>query len=180
MPDEQGTGVIKWAATSDDLIEMIEHELKGEELVENKTTYKDALGNDSEDVSYAWKKSDKLDTALTEEGIKKIGRKLRTFLTRNVYLSNFSEEQTNKLAKDILLCINSELFYNAKQWRLKPEDYNSLITDMQALVIPSLRRPLGEGERKFYKTTTQELIQSVQSAKQSLANAATNLFGNQK
>lgn len=119
----------KWRLQMEDVIEVVEHNLRGEKW-----------DNDS-------KKWVELGTRImNEEGVVSISSTLSLFLNKNAFLSNFSEDDVLNLTKNIHKTLCTDLYYNWQRWKFKPE-YNIITRKIAILVFMGLKRAQEEGER---------------------------------
>lgn len=170
--------MFKWALSGEDIINTFEHILKGERLqeVENKTIDK-VTGEEIKTYSQEWVLHKGSRALLNESGISKIINSMYTFLNRNMYLANLSEERALKITRDVCLSVNRQLFFGNKLYNLSTDDYGSVVNQLLTLCLSATSRPMNEGERKFFKTTTQEIRQLVSSDKGGGGSGGGNLFG---
>ena len=163
MEQDSKAEFAKWALTGEDIVSSYQHILEGEivEPVIQQELMPDGTTTNVQ-VNQWTKKGTPL---LSDEGIQQLTTTLLGFLNRSVFLSNLTEKRAMGLAQDILLTVNKKLLLSVKDFGLKTENYEQIITQLEGLMIPSLLRAFEEGERKFYAKTTQEIIQRIGSDK---------------
>jgi len=146
----------RWQLESEDILENLEHDLRGERWFVDKT------GHGS------WNKEDEThEPFLNEKGVKAIINILKPIVNKNTFLTNYSEERVNDLLFFISNKITRTLYCNYDEFEIKPEFFPILNEMIQTFLESSLRRPQEQGERKFLSSTEQRriLVQEGQSQK---------------
>ncbi len=175
MDDNEGKeGMFKWSLSGEDIVIQFQHILQGDQLVATYKTETLPDGTTQQIQILEWdKKGDKL---LNDVGIQQISTTIYSFLNRSVFLSNLTEARAMQLARDLLLTVNKKLFLDHEAFGLKESDYEHIITELEELVIPSLFRPVDEGERRFFTKTSSENRQIITTDKSGIG-ASSGLFG---
>lgn len=156
-PDQaRDAGLTRWQLDSDDIIESLEHDLRGETLKMNPDTGLEL-----------WEKDKNHQPFLNEVGIKAVVNILKPIVNRNTFLTNYSEERVNDLLFYISNKITRTLYINYKDFEIKPRFFPILNEMIQTFLESALRRPQDQGERKFLSSTEQRriLIQEGQQRK---------------
>ena len=161
--DDERTGMFKWALSGEEMITQFQHLCRGEQATSTPVTQTMPDGTKYETVQTKWTKVS--DALMNELGIQSVSSTLYSFLNRNVFLTNLSEHRGMNLARDILLAVNEELFLNRKKYDLLSTNFNSVVTKVETLCISAIQRPFEQGEKKFWKGTSQEIIQKLESNK---------------
>lgn len=136
----------RWQLESDDLLESLEHDLRGEYWV----TDENGRGN--------WKKSENHTPFLNEKGVKAIINILKPIVNRNTFLTNYSEERVNDLLFFLSNKITRTLYFNYDEFEISPEFFPILNEMIQSFLESALRRPMEQGERRFIGSTEQRRI----------------------
>lgn len=124
--------VTKWLESSEDLIFELEMDLAGKKYNPETGRYEDTGAG---------------------EIINAVGRRelisfLKTLLSKNVYMSNFTEKDINTRAKIIDMAINDYLFLNCERINLKEELYDLVLEKISTMIYAALRRAYQANEKK--------------------------------
>ncbi len=176
MPDLINSDMFKWSLSGEDIVATFQHILRGESLEIIEKTETDATGQPYTKQVAKWSKTNESEALLNSRGEKELTNTLYTFLNRNTYLSNFKESRALKIARDLLLAVNRDLFFYSDDFAMADRSYNFIITQLQTLLLAAIYRPVDEGERKFYKATVQEIRQVLSSTKDGREQSGA-LFG---
>ncbi len=172
MDDDGKEGMFKWSLSGEDIVIQFQHILQGDQLMATMKTEALPDGTTQQIQMLEWIK--KGSPLLNETGIQQISTTLYSFLNRSVFLSNLTETRAMQLARDLLLTVNKKLFLDHLAFGLSDNDYEHIITELEELIIPSLFRPVDEGERRFFTKTSSENRQIITSDR---STAPAGLFG---
>jgi hypothetical protein len=134
--------MIIWQLDPKEIIDEIEHYLRGEKLVSNPDTKKRewvAWGN----------------PLMAEEGIKTIISLLRARLNKVLVLSNLPDDQVRRIALEVRWDIIDLLFMMYKEWQIRKEYLSAIVKFIDHEVYALLRRAFEDGERNKIYTTQQ-------------------------
>lgn len=159
MPEEKGTTVssqdmawtsspetIRYQLGTEDLIESIEHNLKGERFNATKQIWE--------------KKEARL---VNDEGIKTFMTIVSSKLNRNTFLSNLSEDDVLRIAMETRQNVGNLIFLNYGKFEIDKCNFDTVIQAIDHPVICALRRAQGEGERRFLgktQSTSERIVTS--------------------
>jgi hypothetical protein len=133
---------MRWQFTPDDILEFIEHELRGEDF--------DYQNN-------VWKRTG--EPIMNEKGIRFLISMLRKRLNKIIFLSNLTDDHIY----DIMLTLSNDLtqviFTNGEQWELDfgRSFQDTLVNDICDLVFIGLRKAYEQGDRRSLNTITKVL-----------------------
>ncbi len=91
------------------------------------------------------------DPLMTDEGIYRL-RLLLENLGKNLFLSNFTKEDINKIMRSIRLTVIKFIARNYDKYQIKREDWDIILTTIETLFFTALKRAYLEGERKSLAT----------------------------
>ena len=133
----------RWQLSAWDLLNDLEHDLKGEFWNEN---------------TRLWEKAEYSNQLLNDKGVRAIISLLKPIVNKNTFLSNLREERVNKLLLFISNRVCETLYFNFKEFDIKPEFYFILNEMIQDFLETAFRRPQDEGERSFIRSTEQRRV----------------------
>lgn len=137
--------LIEYQLELDNILERIEHLLKGDIL----TTDKD--GN----VYYKQVKDSK-QRVFNDYGVQFLMNIMSFYLNRNTILSNYTEERINQILYDFGYEITDQIFINSDQMGMDTKDkekrYSIVIMELLHTVESAYNRALGGGERESLRT----------------------------
>lgn len=134
----QSNDLVKWQLTTYDLLDEIEHRLRGEVFNHKEGKYE--------------KKFERL---MTEEGINKIMNFLFSYVDKNSILTNFTMEDVRRLSKDARNALSELLAFNFVKWELNKGDLTMIVVMIDEKIYAVLRRAFNDGERRHLNTVSQ-------------------------
>ena len=155
--------MIIWQLDPREIIEEIEHFLRGEKLGINKETNKREW--------MAWG-----EPLMTESGIKTIITLLRSRLNKVLVLSNLDDEQVMRIALETRLDIIQLLFTMGDEWKIRREFLSSIRAFIDHQVYTLLRRAYQDGERGKIYTAQQYVKQEIIDDRQQEKRGFFGLF----
>lgn len=137
VPEHQrSSDLMKWQLSTFDLIEDLEHDLKGERFDKEKNDW----------ISTGSK-------FLNDEGVKAIMSILTARINKNTILSNLNEKEISRIMIDFSRDLIDLFFTNREDYEIKKEHLDLLVRKVVDFVYISLKRAFEEGERSFLKQT---------------------------
>lgn len=137
VPEHQrSSDLMKWQLSTFDLIEDLEHDLKGER--------------------FSKKKNDWIKTGtrfVNDAGVKAIMSILTARINKNTILSNLTEKEISRIMLDFSRDLIDLFFTRRVDFDIKKEDLDILLRKIVDFVYISLKRAFEEGERAFLKQT---------------------------
>ncbi len=119
----------KWRLQMDDIVEEVEHNLRGEYWHSTKKEWI-PLGTQ----------------IMNDEGVVSITSTLRIFLNKVAFLSNFTEDDVINITKNIHKTICIDLLFNWQKWDFN-KDYKQISRKIAILGYMGIKRAMEEGER---------------------------------
>ena len=140
----------QWQLNASDVIEIIEHCLRGEIWRKEKGA-----------TGYEWVKGGS--PKLNELGIQAITSEINSRVNKVVIMSNLTERTVNDILWDLSDNLAAELFLRIKDWGIDFADLNAIHDLVMTITEATVRRAMEDGERrKIYegvKTLEQKIIQ---------------------
>lgn len=129
----------RWQLSPDEILEFIEHELRGEDFDYSKNRW-----------------IQKSTPILNEEGIRFIVSKIRRKVNKITFLSNLDEQIIYEMMLGFSQTLTQEIFNNGEAWGIdwNKGHQNSIVDDVCDMVFIALRKALAQGERKFLGSHT--------------------------
>jgi len=155
--------MIIWQLDPKEIIEEIEHYLRGERL-----------GLDPKTKKRAWEKWG--DAMLPEEGIKAVVTELRARLNKVVVLSNLDDASVKRMAMDCRLGIARLLFMKCKDWKIDYSYLSLIVHFIDDQVYSLLMRARNDGEREKIYTTQQYVKQEIVDNRDQQKTGGFSLF----
>ena len=156
------------------ILRQVESYLKGE-----RTILVDTDGNGSIDAKTVWKGKRKVN----DEGLQSIMMFLEMILNPSVVQGNFSDTKgkTGYMQYAEYLCrtrmdIADYLMKNMKQFGIRDEDYNGVISTIMRTIEAFMTRPLYNEERKNYANTMRS-VESLQTNPSKKGLSIPSFFG---
>lgn len=115
-------------------------------------------------TSEGWKLNDfNARPKMTDEGVNSFLGTLRSYLNKNVVLSNLSEEEVIEIMKDLCKTLRMFLAANHKIYKINKNDFTEIYTNAENQIYCFLLRAKNNGERlRWMKTqTVSEVKQTV-------------------
>ena len=138
MPDPPEADFFKFRITSEDILELIEHKLRGEEYDETEKKYIQKY--------IAWCNDEFINIALST---------IQDYANKNTYLGNFSNDQINYKCNKIKKKLAKLLFRNYQKYDIAKEKRSLIIDKIMNTVHSSLSRSEGGKEAIQLSTATQ-------------------------
>ncbi len=140
----QDPNLIEYQLDMDNILERIEHLLKGEKLVIDKK------GN------AFYQKSEEEDRSFNEYGVQFLMNIMSFYLNRNTVLSNYSAERINEILFDLGNELTDQIFLNYEKMGMNTKDkrkrYSMIVLELIHTVESAYNRALGGGERESLRT----------------------------
>jgi len=137
--------LIEYQLELDNILERIEHLLKGDTLKQDKD------GN----VFYETPKDEKL-RPLSDEGVRYIMNILSFYLNRNTILSNYTDTRINDILYDFGYELNDQMYLNSKMMGLDDEEkqkkYAMIVLEILHTVESAYNRAYRGEERESLRT----------------------------
>ncbi len=137
----------RWLETNEDLFQQIEHDLSGEVLM---------VGPEGQ---LQWIR--KGDPLLNEIGVRFFISQLRLCANKNINMSNISSDRVLDICRRDANDIAEALFFSGVHYGLKAENFRVINGHAIRMLELSLRRAVGEGERKFLGGAQRENINRI-------------------
>ncbi len=148
MQKSYGDDFMKEIVEVDDLIERIEHMLRGEFF--NGITNKFEKQHE--------------DPLVNEEGIFRIMSIIRSHIHKHLHLTNFSEEDVRRLAYEVCMALIDLLAINQEVFGIKKSDLTIIKTNIDHMVYTALRRAYQQGERRaIFGSTNRNIGETISS-----------------
>ena len=132
MPPEEVESVIKWQFNPDELLERFYYDLLGMVFDERRNKWV---------VKYAAK--------INEEGARSVITILRPHVSKVVTLSQFKEEEVNRIVREAYLSLLQDLFVNMERYDLTVNNANIVLSAADHLILASLNGALRGGNRNL-------------------------------
>lgn len=129
--------MIRWGLISEDIILEMEHDMRGD-------IYDEKTGK--------WEKSDDTRRLCNEYCINKLRAILRARLGKNTYLSNIELKEMKLILRFIGWDLADIILTQYEHFEIKEDDMSLVFWAVFDLCEFSMRRAVGEGERKFIQT----------------------------
>ena len=95
---------------------------------------------------------------LNEVGLNNVLTQLQAAVSRNTFLTNLDEKNVFKITKLVARTLAIDLMINKKTYDIDSDTTCYIIHEICCIAaFTALNRPKGEGERKFWKGTQQEI-----------------------
>ena len=138
-PISQNASLTMWIEQSDDLIEQLEHDLRGDAY------------NAEEDK---WGRGDR--PQLNDRGIRSVISIVRPIISKNTFLSNINEDDVFRVCKSTQRKAARLLFKNAEKFEIQTGHHETIQEIINNYVEFAVRRAMDQGEREFLSKSTQE------------------------
>jgi len=138
---EQRDSLTKWQQNLEPELQQMVHDLKKEVM----TSY-DAEGEE------VWEPIDE-EPICTDEFVHRFLTKVRPFMSKNVMMSNYSEERILLVLRYALIDIITDIGYNREKYKIDKGDMDHIVQVFKSYIMPTLFRPMNQGERKHIGTT---------------------------
>jgi len=152
---EQKDNLTKWQQNLEPELQQIMHDLKKEIMVgvddEGKEIWEPIGGK----------------PICTNEFVHRFLTKARPFMTKNLMMSNYSEERILQIIRFALIDLYMDIGYNRTKYKVDKGDMDHIIQVFKSYITPTLFRPMQQGERKHISTTSKEsLIRTIAETEQ--------------
>jgi len=131
MSPEQMADFSKWRLDIDDLLEYLEHDLKGDKL--------DKEGN--------WIKDEDTNPDMNNQGVKAIISTIRVFCNKYTTLSNLTNDEIMAICRYLHIDLAEMLFFSYDVFDINEDILSMLVNKIMSFVFMSLKKAQGEGER---------------------------------
>ena len=134
----------RWQLSADDVLEFIEHELRGEIL-------------DNSGQNPKWTAAGQ--PILNERGVRTVVGILRHHVNKILFLSNLDDQQIYDIMYNLSNNLTQILFNNGDDFDINwaRGHQNTIVDNVCDLVFVSLRQALDQGGRKFFSSSTKVL-----------------------
>ena len=120
-----------------------------------------------------WEKNDfNAQPKMTEEGVNSYMGILRSYLNKNVVLSNLSEDEIIEIMKDLCKTLRLFLVGNYKAYKIQKKDFSEIYHNTENQIYMFLLRAKNNGERLRWMKT-----QTVNEVKQTFDERPKKRFG---
>lgn len=130
----------RWQLDPKDVLELIEHTLRGEVWKSSK-----------DGKSGAWAAMEGVDPLMNEKGIQFVLKKVTAVVNRVVIMSNLEEYAMNEILEDTSFYLSANMimrFWPNNDWEMDFKDFNEVYWMVMLLVESCLNRAKLDGERK--------------------------------
>lgn len=125
----------KWRLETIDIVELLEHDLKGEFFNEKKNVW-EVRGT----------------PLLNNDGVSAIVSLVRTSVNKVTFLSNVTLEQIILICQDLNLALVEVLFFEWQVFAVKKEHLDLIVSKVMNFIFMALKKSEGAGEREsLYK-----------------------------
>lgn len=158
----QDPQLTKWTLTPDELLEFIEHELRGEDF-------------DFETKKWMIKSK----AIMNETGVRQIISIIRHHVNKIFFLSNLDEPQIYDMMFNLSNNLTQLLFNNGTEFEIdwSKGHQNFLVDNVCDLVFAGLRKSYDQGERKFLGSHTKVLHRIDEGGPQMVQKRHMGVFG---
>ncbi len=139
---EQGETDVKWLEDSAGILEELEHDFRGEELIETKS-------------GYFWKRTG--EPIMNDKGIRSVLSSIRHITNKNTFMSNVTSKRVSDLCFDTQSTITTELFYKYQEFGIAPEYFTKVVIMISNVIELALRRAEGAGDRRAITGMSQNI-----------------------
>jgi len=143
---EQRSDITKWRLEAQEIIDRIEHHLRGEFRVKEEKKIGDNI------VIIEKYKEFENAKKMNPLGAKTIVTWIETMVNKVSFLSSITEEDIIELCKATHLSIAREVYNNWDRFEVRPNP-GPFLTQVMNMVYLALKRAQGAGEREALKTT---------------------------
>jgi hypothetical protein len=145
--------MIRWGLISEDIILEMEHDLRGDVYDEKTGKWESATVKVYNKETKVWETiNDNSRRLCNEYCINKFRSILRARLGKNTYLSNIDLPEMKLILRFLGWDLADLLFTQYENLGIKEEDMSLIFWSVFDLCEFSMRRAVGEGERKFIQT----------------------------
>ena len=156
MSREQDAGLTKWQLWAHDIIETIEHDLRGDRFV-----------IDREDPEKGeWKRSEDADRYMNEMGIRRTIGLSHSILNKNTYLSALREEHIYQFYHNFSVDFSLMIVKNVKNFEIDLTNLWIIHDIVMTPLFTALMRALNAGERQFLSKTERRVERIVEVPQQ--------------
>lgn len=135
----------KWRLETREIIDQIEHRLKGETLV-----VKEVMIQGEKDVIEQWE-SNPEDKMMNEQGVRAIITAVETVVNRVAFLSNLTEEEIIDICRETHWDIVKDVYFNWESYQVVKNPLPA-INESMTLAFLGFKRAQGAGERDAFNT----------------------------
>ena len=152
---EQKDSLTKWQQNLEPELQQLTHDLK-----------KEVMTGFTKDDEEMWTAVDD-NPVCTDEFVHRFLTKARPFMTKNLMMSNYSEERILHILRFALIDMVTDVGYNRKKYKIDKGDMDHVVQVFKSYITPTLFRPMQQGERKHIGTTYRDSqIKTVQETGQ--------------
>lgn len=134
--------ITKWQLQTEELVQLIEYDLR-------RLVFRINQNGRGE-----WVAVEGLKPKMNEIGIRDTIALIRTYLNKDVILSDLTEADVNQMSLDFADTLCCKLVLSFEEYGIMESDMDGIM-NISNLVYMALKRPKNAGEREFIKATTQ-------------------------
>lgn len=131
---------IIWRLEARDIVEQIEHHLKGEFLVDKEITIDDKL-----EIIQEWT-ADPAAAVMNDQGVKSVVSLVQILVNKVTFLSNLDDDEIIDVCRDMHLAIARDVYNNWNDYGINKQP-GPIINEIMTLVFVGFKRAMGAGER---------------------------------
>lgn len=163
-PQKTDADFNRWLEQSDDILNLLEHDLRGDILIEDKT-------------GIYWESKGK--PLLNEIGIRFVVGYLRHFANKNTYMSDLGEDRVGEICLATTLSLTDALFFRWVEFGINPDNFSVIVEHVNNIIEFAARRAMHGGERKFLKQT-ENIVRHYTSNPKEGGIGLPNIFGGKR
>jgi len=158
MAREQDASLTKWQLWAHDIIETIEHDLRGDKFVPDAEEPESGKGE--------WKRAEKDDAYMNEQGIRRTIGLTHSILNKNTYLSALREEHIYQFYKNFSIDFALMVVKNVEKFDIDLTNLWIIHDIVMTPIFTALMRALNAGERQFLSKTERRVERIVEVPQQ--------------
>jgi len=156
MAREQDASLTKWQLWAQDLIEKMEHNLRGDKFKPDP----------EEPEKGEWKRAEESDRYMNEMGIRRCVGLADSILNKNTYLSALREDHIYQLYKNMSIDFSLMIAKNVEKFEIDTTNLWIIHGIVMYPIFTALMRALNAGERQFLSKTERRLERIVEVPQQ--------------
>ena len=135
---EMPSDLTRWQLSSEDILDKLEHSLRGEIWNEREQRYES--------------KGQKL---MNDEGIRSVLSIVESVVNKIAFLSNLEQDMIFMITRELGIDLIQLIHMKHNEYNIKAEHASLIVDKVTFLIYLGLQRAFMEGERKFLRTTEQ-------------------------
>jgi hypothetical protein len=144
----------KWQQNLEDDLETLRHDFKSERLVKGEWVPVEELAGYDKNGEAVYKTVPSL---MNDIGIYRVTSIVKRYLTRNVMMSNLSEEIICRIMKGLVTDLVINIGMNWQYYEIDYTDLSLIVRMVKDTVEPTLYRCLNNGERTYLNTISKRV-----------------------